>query len=180
MCTVFALSALVCVFSLPPHATLIDFGNVTRDTDSGLDWLDVPITANLSYRGVLDGVGNTWLADGWRYATGSEVCALFHSAMPTYQPPKACPHQEGSNDGVDYTEALAVTNLLGSMIESQVSSLTSGMYVDARDAHVVTDTSSGERATASVSDFTHSHSVRDPNVGHWLVRAVPEPIFVAT
>ncbi|HVP13991.1 MAG TPA: hypothetical protein VMS88_00525, partial [Terriglobales bacterium] len=42
-------------------------GLVTRDTDSGLDWLDLPgLTTNLSYDAIQGGAGG-WIAGGWRY-----------------------------------------------------------------------------------------------------------------
>jgi hypothetical protein len=50
---------------------------VTRDTETGLDWLDLGgVTTNLSYDAIQGGAGG-WIASGWRYATQAEVCALF-------------------------------------------------------------------------------------------------------
>jgi hypothetical protein len=59
-------------------------GLVTRDTDSGLDWLDLPLTTSLSYDQIQAGAGN-WLAAGWRYATEAEVCHLWvtHGEAPS-------------------------------------------------------------------------------------------------
>jgi hypothetical protein len=57
---------------------------VTRDTDTGLDWLDVPLTTNLSFDQVQGGAGG-WIAAGWRYATEAEVCHLWtgHGGVPS-------------------------------------------------------------------------------------------------
>lgn len=60
-------------------------GLVTRDPETGLDWLDLGgVTTNLSYDDIQGGAGG-WLASGWRYATQAEVCALFvaHADVPT-------------------------------------------------------------------------------------------------
>ena len=53
---------------------------LTRDTSTGLEWLDVTQTYGLSYDDVIGGVGNTWLADGWTYATPEQIGQFFTSA----------------------------------------------------------------------------------------------------
>ena len=73
---------LVCwLFATSPVAAeLLDMGDFTRDTESGLDWLDVPITAGLSPNDILnDELG--LMSAGWRYATGSELCGLFNAGV---------------------------------------------------------------------------------------------------
>ncbi len=49
---------------------------VTRDTDTGLDWLDLTESTNLSFDQVEGDVGG-FISDGWRHATAAEVCGLF-------------------------------------------------------------------------------------------------------
>ena len=51
-------------------------GLITFDAETGLEWLDPTVTTGLSYSDVQAGTGNTWLADGWRYATKQEVCGV--------------------------------------------------------------------------------------------------------
>lgn len=53
---------------------------LTRDTASGLDWLDVSLTAGQSMSQVL---GGDWVARGFRYATSQEVTTLFEHADVT-------------------------------------------------------------------------------------------------
>src|SRR5262245_48105146 len=48
---------------------------ITRDTELGLDWLDVYATRNTSADQIRAGAGG-WVADGWRHATTAEVCSL--------------------------------------------------------------------------------------------------------
>ena len=78
----------------------------TRDTDTGLDWLDLTATAtgqqqiapNIwgftfpNYNDIVANVGG-WTADGWRHATASEICNLLsvHAIAPS-----PCPGGEGS------------------------------------------------------------------------------------
>lgn len=63
-----------------------DFGagqdgfNITQDDETGLDWLDVTLSINLSFDFVSTqfGVGGDF--EGWRYATTSEVIGFFDNA----------------------------------------------------------------------------------------------------
>lgn len=58
------------------QAAIIDRGDYLTDTISGLDWLDVTKTVNMSFNTVLSLLdpGDTY--EGWRYATGDEFNAL--------------------------------------------------------------------------------------------------------
>ncbi len=51
---------------------------LTRDTASGLDWLDVSLTNGLSVQQVLTG---DWVKQGFRYATQSELSDLVSHAL---------------------------------------------------------------------------------------------------
>lgn len=48
-------------------------GLVTRDTETGLDWLDLTATLNLSYNDIEADLGG-WISLGFRHATGLEAC----------------------------------------------------------------------------------------------------------
>ncbi len=58
---------------------------ITRDTGSGLEWLDLPLTQDLSFDEIVAGeCGGVpqcpvfgWPSRRWRHATGAEVCQLF-------------------------------------------------------------------------------------------------------
>jgi len=55
-------------------------GLITRDTESGLDWLDVSLTANQTYDEVQTGI---WYQRGFRHATKPEIEELFiHAGTP--------------------------------------------------------------------------------------------------
>lgn len=69
------------------HAILIeaDFnsdgdGLITRDTETGLEWLDLNQTVNYSYNAMLAELGTGGKFDGFRYATVSDIDTLQQSA----------------------------------------------------------------------------------------------------
>ena len=63
--------------SLTANAVIIDLGNITRDTDTGLDWLDVTETRGLSYNQVTAQFGAGGDYEGFRYATAAELDQLL-------------------------------------------------------------------------------------------------------
>ena len=50
---------------------------MTRDTNSGLDWLDLTETNSMSYDTVSAQLGTGGQFEGWRYATSAEVVTLW-------------------------------------------------------------------------------------------------------
>ncbi len=64
--------------SFSSQATFLDLGNVTQDTRTGLEWLDVAET----YRQLLAEVDSRLSSDlqGWRYPTLNEMEGLLDSA----------------------------------------------------------------------------------------------------
>ena len=65
------------IFPLTANSAIVDLGNITRDTGTGLDWLDVTETSGLSVNEVLAELGTGGLYEGWRYATATEVDQLI-------------------------------------------------------------------------------------------------------
>jgi hypothetical protein len=63
--------------SLSANATIVDLGNITRDTSTGLDWLDLTETNGRSYTDISNKLGAEQEFAGWRYATGQEVQDLW-------------------------------------------------------------------------------------------------------
>lgn len=83
--------------TLPINAEIIDLGSITRDTDTGLDWLDLTETAGRSYNDISSQFGVGGEFEGWRYATSVEAQTLwanigvvnqsqFGSDIPTADP----------------------------------------------------------------------------------------------
>lgn len=57
--------------------------NYSLDPEGGLYWLDLTASRGLSFNDIINGVGNTWRAQGWRHASASEVEALFKNNLPS-------------------------------------------------------------------------------------------------
>lgn len=79
------LVALLCCSGA--HASLIevdlfDAGDklITRDTDTGLDWLDLTETTGISYDDMLLELGVGGMYEGFRYATTADVDGLQQAA----------------------------------------------------------------------------------------------------
>jgi len=75
------LKKLIALFlllsSINTHASIVDLGIITRDTGTGLDWLDVTETRGISYNQVIAQMGAGAAYEGWRYATASELDLLI-------------------------------------------------------------------------------------------------------
>ena len=60
----------------------------TLDTETGLEWLDLDQTVEVSFGDIAAGYGG-WAAAGWRPATSSEVCGVIESYVTPILDP--CP-----------------------------------------------------------------------------------------
>jgi hypothetical protein len=61
------------------NAALIDNGDYTTDTNSGLNWLDLTLSLSRSYNDVEANLSTGGDFAGWRFATGLEVINLWAS-----------------------------------------------------------------------------------------------------
>lgn len=82
LCLAGAVSLLGLAFASPARALLIEHdliasgdGLLTVDTLTGLEWLDLPVTLNVSLNDALA----TWSLEGFRQATRGEGCALVNA-----------------------------------------------------------------------------------------------------
>ena len=190
MCTV-----LLCFASVRTDAALIavtdntspgGVDNVTYDTVTGLEWLDLTASSGISYDDITLQFAVSGTFEGWRHATGAEVQDLFvNSANLTM----------GSQTTVDPLAAQFI-GLLGT---TQTSSLPNGTTARGR----YNDNASGNivdmAGSASVSFGTHTivnsayttvtilddqpvinSVIPTSGTGHWLVRTaiVPEPTTI--
>jgi hypothetical protein len=148
-------------------------GLITRDTNTGQDWLDWTATTGLSVLDILGGSGG-WAALGFRYAVSSEVCSL----ISTYgEPMTTCPGSStASGDAVGALQAfLGITSASGTSRRT-MANFDDGDFLD-RDAGFATlvylpltnnsleGVSLGSNPTTTVAS----------SVGSALVRPVPEP-----
>ena len=176
-----ALLALIAVAILGAHraqAELLEVdlntpgdALVTRDTDTGLDWLDLTESTNLSFDQVEADVGG-FISDGWRHATGAEVCTLFASVGAE---PSPCPG--GFVGGLPCCALFGLVDLIGFIwITNQFSSF--GLYDDGDPsqpggvgfAEAVFIFGTG---WTEVRDDQRASDLASPTEGNFLVRPSP-------
>lgn len=75
--TVVSFSANAAIVSVDWQAAGDDL--ITRDTVSGIEWLDLTVTSNRSYNDISSKLGSGQEFDGWRYATLSEITDFFET-----------------------------------------------------------------------------------------------------
>ena len=152
-------------------------GEITRDTDTGLDWLDLTLTTNVSLNDIQADVGG-WISGGWRHATRSEACQLFANAGNTSFAAN-CPFQELTSPFV--SEAANLVALLGDT--GGEGPLTEGYLEKPDPTKASTDFArvgvarAGGPTTWEV--LTVGSAAAEPSTGNFLVRAVPEPSTVS-
>jgi hypothetical protein len=161
--------------ALPPSGLverdlfLVGDGLVTRDAVLDLDWLDLTLTAGLSFDAVALGEGG-WAGIGFRHATGAEVCSLLSRAATA---PPACPGLFGTTVSADLLTPLQSVLRATRRTYSRVYSV--GLYDDGGGGSVgraSLELSSGS-STVVVRNDLHEPALSDPFVGHFLVREVP-------
>jgi hypothetical protein len=140
-------------------------GLITRDTESGLDWLDVyamtPAGVRNSVQTVLTSPTSP-LNLGFRYPSRPEVCGL----VATYAAPLSC-----SNPSVDADVALPLQTALGFRFDP--GRITDGAFDDGGVFRMLSIR--GAVAGSSVSIDPLPGPLDWPVPGHFLVRPVPEP-----
>lgn len=163
-------------------------GWLTRDTISGLDWLDVTLTVNQTFDQVRTGM---WYSQGFRHATASELNTLFnHAGTPD------------DNFDTAYTypdETRILAQLLGLTITSPDRESAYGftgtdyfgndITVESHPIGVTFDALLGKLDYISLvtgligeAHFTGGHPFSDQassNYGSFLVRATPVPVPAA-
>ena len=176
-------AASVCSAGITPM-DLFDSGDelLTRDTVSGLDWLDLTQAQGLSFDDVVDGVDG-WKDLGFSDAANSEIHDLFLQIEPTAPEPfdglpKADPASRNLAKRVN--ALLGPTGMDGNMeFTLGFSGTPAGLdqvaapFVDVFD---VTDLESDVFINI-VNTRPRATDSADPDFGHWLVRPVPEPAF---
>lgn len=119
--------------ALPVSADLLSAGDglITRDADSGLDWLDLTVTINASFDNINNGTAtfaalgnlNPVIDFGFRYATTAEVTQLFTNGGMTFQ--------DGGNRLADFAAAQLLVGLLGETISTASPYILSAGIADA-------------------------------------------------
>ena len=157
-------------------------GSITRDPNSGLDWLDLTLSSSLSFNTVNAQLGTGGDFEGFRYATLSDVHTFFASAnIPCIDagPTSACA-----------APVLALLSLWSWLDETDTSSVSQrrsfvviGLTNDPGVSHEVYNlTWNNNRSLGAITGradrptWSHLDGNASQFVGHALVRDSPEPI----
>lgn len=170
----------------PAFATLVDAdwqapgdAHLLFDTDTGLQWLDLSVTANQSYNYVTSNFGPGQIYEGFRVATQTEVIEMWsHVGIINYE-------REWTVG--QYSEVRDLVTRLGPtvMIEPglfPVATHTIGMInagpvlsADERWAMELTYAPDGESTRTSANFYTWNVNTADDHYSTYLVQAVPLP-----
>ncbi len=164
------------------NAELIDLGTVTRDTGTGLDWLDMSLSKNLSPLQIIEGADLGCLScQGWRHASLTEIQTLLeHAGMDL---------QFGGNTPQNYAGAQLVINLLGSTGSNTTPPCSSNVYIVAFSGEeppnllgrlyvplvIVGICPTGNVGGANLKAQILPSYVANPMYGNWLVKPSTEP-----
>ena len=168
-----------------------DASNVTRDTDTGIEWLDWDASSGVSYADVLANSGSGQTYEGWTHATLGQVEEFFTNlGLPVDGWPSYSTVMDGGTSANYAQSFLGVTELSGGGTSPRVYAMTLDMTPaydpGKRYAAVITENrnSIGPAGTQGVSSDTGGFSYFDEQVGdaiygHALIRMsqsqVPEP-----
>ena len=156
------------------HAALIDNGNFTTDTASGLDWLDLTSSQSYSYNELIVETGVGGLFEGYQLATVAEVDSLFDAAdLPA-----------SGNDTTDFAAVDALIDLIGAT--SSQNSFLEAFGITATPAggssHRVTGLdfyfNNSLPTYALIGGLTYGDTFGPDTAGGWLIRetsVVPIP-----
>jgi hypothetical protein len=177
------LASLVACFAfLVPtsaSATLMDMGRFTRDTDQGIDWLDLTETNGLSVNDALA------TFPGWELANGSQVCAFVQDAVPSGL--HSTFYRCGGSSPAQFSGGRPPWNMIGLWGKTIQEGITpnspywgsdatgsAGIFSDSPDfgkADIWTLASN----SGSYRSVSRSFDTATNGIGVFLVRPIPEP-----
>ena len=160
------------------RADILNLGDVTRDTRTNLDWLDLTQTTNLSIDDILANAGG-FAAAGWRHANEAEMCELMESFGIAGSP---CP-QNGysSTDLTPFLEFVALfgrTDINLNRSKGRFPPPSQTCTVLSPYPITIVGLASSSLGSAKVGNVCGNDAYEhEPTVGNFLVRPrpIPEP-----
>lgn len=155
--------------------------NITRDTVTGFDWLDLTASSGISYNDITAQFSSGGTYEGWRHATKAEVNALFTSSAGL-----TLGSQSLADPLATQLIALVGTTQTNSLLHSTAAR---GLYNDDASGTNGSLPGVGQVIVRTQSNIFSAQTdvgilddqpflknmVPASGTGHWLVRAVPEP-----
>jgi hypothetical protein len=173
----------------PTFAALIDVDWQTSgdakllfDASTGMQWLDLSMTANRSYNQVIANLGPGEVYDGFRVATQAEVLDMWsHAGITNYERLWTVGQYPAVNDLVT---RLGPTTMVEPGL-FPVATHTIGMFegdpslpANERWAAELTYAPDGESSRTSVNFYTWNVGAADDHYSTYLVRPVPLPAAI--
>jgi hypothetical protein len=146
---------------------------VTRDTETGMDWLDLSFTAEFSPTALADGA-YAFYGEGWRHATTDEVCDLMVTLGLGFSP---CPGYSYANpEGSEnlsfelFGRVIGPSDVFGYTNQWQV-----GVFRDSAGGFGKVEIAVRSNAGGWVDTYSSVFEDLGPGFpyGNYLVRAVP-------
>jgi hypothetical protein len=153
---------------------------LTLDTATGLEWLNLTVTANHSYLDVLAGFGGFLGVFGFRYATSTEVGTLYiHAGIGKLSGPHPAIN-EANHYGIEVLQDLMNGKKMQPVPNSTVVIRTAGMValggsgapsplvpIEVRQTHL--NHAAHEASYTDAGGMTQRAGARSPEVGSYLV-----------
>ena len=108
--------------SLSVSAEIVDLGKITRDTRTGLDWLDLTETNHRSYEDISNKFDVGQEFEGWRYASGQEALTVWSSFGVTT--PSTTPISMGA---LEYTSFINAVDTMGNIMSMNFAHIDYGL-----------------------------------------------------
>jgi len=165
------------------EAVVLQANEVTRDSVTDLDWLDIDAYTNFSYTAVLGFIADPAHAlSGWRHATRPEVELFYdHLSLPTANWPGRT--EENADAGILAQAAAAYTGITGGVIGDEsvfyaYGTTATQSHLGPVQAHHYEGLFGSTQPGASFSSYTDGTGTRSVGesryfVGHWLVQTTP-------
>jgi hypothetical protein len=159
-------------------------GNTTYDPNTGLEWLDLSLTAGQSYDSILSGWDGYTTAQGFQFATRNEIVKLFTDAGATSLGSPTGPVNAANLQAATLTLSLLGTTLAQSDVNqgwlfydpSTEPTLPTSAYVPAAIFGVgVVRGGYPEEGFFLVPGLFPTIDYSSPGIASALVRVVPEP-----
>ncbi len=173
----------------PSFAALVDMdwktpgdAKLLFDTGTGMQWLDLSVTANRSYNNVISKLGPGQAYDGFRVATQAEVLDMWsHAGITNHERLWTVGQYPAVNDLVS---RLGPTTMIEPGL-FPVATHTIGIFdggpslpANERWAAELTYAPDGENSRTSVNFYTWNVGAADDHYSTYLVRAVPLPAAI--
>lgn len=173
------LLALTCLtLSISAHAAIVDLGQHTRDTSTGLDWLDFEQTSELSSFGMASALDAGGALEIYRYATWNEILTLWSNlGVPVYEGIE-CPCWSGyasrAYTSQEFDAFMSGADLLGMPVTAEAGVFEfKGRSSLSRIDLLRFDTGSGNLEFYEL--FNGPSWAANPGVGNYLVTQSPVP-----